>query len=286
MQSPSLADYLPTIFPGRDRLLAYAAALRSTASGETVWQNFDESLRTGLVAADLFARFCARLGPLLPLAVCNREERKRLEEALDEPEVFYFRGPALVAEPALSLSNVLRAEQLSTKWQGAPTTLPLSLGSERSDQRRRWRLDPVVPTVVDITLGGTRPFFWVAPTTEVEGQAPLPPLGLTAPEAADAAQAQASRLREIMGLKYLWPGSDVFELRMQAGDLGVIHRPTVLDALDYDAFRPVESLAPWLGWGRTRDLAAPDSVSSGVPEAVTPAAAVPCHIVYRGDIPL
>ena len=280
MLPSSLGTYLPPGFPGLARLLAFEAQLQSTPEGKAVWQNFATSLQTGLVGQDLFVQFCAQLDRLRRAARLSRDpQRKKFDEALDNPTPFHCRGPALPVTPELSLSNVLRLEALWSKRQDAP--LPL-MGAELTDQRLRWQADPVVATV-PVAMGGVRPLFWVAPTNEVEAQAPLPPPGLMGSDAEDAARSQARRLREVLGLKHLRAGSDVFEVRVQAGALTTPHRPTILDALDYDAFRPTASPAPWLGWGRTRDLAAPDDPTRGVPEAVVPAAIPTCQIMYRGE---
>ena len=93
---------------------------------------------------------------------------------------------------------------------------------------------------------------------------------------------RTTTLANIGYLKYL-PTGYLLEIQVRAADVTPLRRPTVLDALAYDAFRPVLSKRPWTSWGRTRDLADPNNPDGGVPEAVTRAQRVTCTIIPRGD---
>ncbi len=88
----SLAGRLPPSDPNAGRLRAFEQSLQLTHDGQRVTENFERSLSMSFLDGTLFERFCSRLGQLLPDRP-DSCDRGRFDDAIDDPDPFYCRGP-------------------------------------------------------------------------------------------------------------------------------------------------------------------------------------------------
>jgi hypothetical protein len=256
----NLVHRLSPVFPGLDRLTACEQELLRTERGRRVVENFLTSLENGFVTAEQFTQFCNRLGELVPASPAGCDSGA-LQSEIDHPHSFYCQGPPVDAAPAAELSQLMDLPRFLYALSGRRPN-----DGEISDARESWRLrqeQGLGSARHRLTLRGRRPFFWAVPTDGLRAAVPLNP----------------NRLRDLLGLSHIKNGY-LLELRFLTAQVGALHRPTVLDALDHPTFYP--AVGPG-GWGVTDDLNGPRP-TPGLPEAVAPAADLECEVDGHGDV--
>jgi hypothetical protein len=179
---------------------------------------------------------------------------------IDDPEPFFCRG-AQVTDRADRLATVVDLPSYLWAHLGhAPSDVEYDEALQdwteklaRGERSREWvRLRTRL-----------RPFFWVARSDDIQSADPSSP----------------DRLRDLLGLSRVKQGF-LMELQHSAGQVGKLHAPTVLDALDGPTFRPHMGTD---GWGITDDLAGPRP-TDGVAEAVTREAELEADAIPWGPL--
>ena len=252
----ALADRFPLSFPHRRRLDACEQTLQSDGEGRRVVDNFTVSLQQGLLTDTQFERFCTRLGAILPdpPTLCSAET---VTDQIDTPAPFYCQGPQVQSPAGGGLSRVMDFEGfLRASLRRRPSR------QEYNGALHVWQQRPVGSRARHtLQLRGRRAFFWVTLTDR------LPPTPSTTPDV----------LRNLLGLDYRQ--GFLMEAQLPADLDRVLHRPTVMDALNNTFFPAVDQA----GWGITDDLSG-SRPTPGLPEAVTPMAELECEVMMRGQL--